>query len=223
VDTGTLVLVASYTKCGGSWLTWMLIDIIYQPKWYCDLVNKNHLDHYIKKTEIPLNKKPTIHIFRHPLDVVCSAWNYVFLTDRFAMLGVNEEKPTESEFYDHFLKRGSLMYFNEQVKYMDAYNYGLKAPIQIKYEDMLLDPKKELQKIIKEGPIDRAIKRYSLENCKKREKDAQQKLERNTNPDYSFYYKAKSFYYKEKMSKAQINKGHAMFYDLILKHWPETI
>lgn len=225
MDKGALVLVASYTKCGGSWLTWMLIDIIYQPEWYCDIVNKTHLDHYIKKTEIPLGRsyKPTIHIFRHPLDVVCSAWNYVHLTDRFKMLAVNEERPTEKEYYDFFIKYGKLKYFNEHIKYMDTYNYGKQAPVQIKYEDMLKNPKKELKKIIKEGPIDRAIKRYSLENCKAREKQAQEKLERNTNPDYSFYYKAKSFYYKDKMSEAQINKGHAMFYDLILEHWPETL
>jgi len=217
------VLVASYTKCGGSWLTWMLIDILYKPPFYCDLVDKSQLDYFVQKTEKPLDIQPNIHVFRHPLDVVCSAWNYVFLTDRLLGLADNLEPPTEAQFYDNFIEKGSLMFFHENIKYMRAYHYGQWAPIQIKYEDLLENPKGQLKKIIASGDIDGAIKKYSLKNCKAREKEKQNQFHRTTNPDYSFYYKADKFYYKEKMTQEQIDKGHEKFYDVINKHWPETL
>ena len=149
------MLVASYTKCGGSWLTWMLIDILYKPPFFCDLVDKSQLDYFVGKTEKPLDIQPNIHVFRHPLDVVCSAWNYVFLTDRLLGLADNLEPPTEAEFYDNFIEKGSLMFFHENIKYIKAYEYGQWAPIQIKYEDLLKNPKGELKKIIASTPAKR--------------------------------------------------------------------
>ena len=60
------MLVASYTKSGGSWLVWMLIEMIHKPPFFCDLVDKSVLDEFVKKTEYPLNlglNNPDIHVF----------------------------------------------------------------------------------------------------------------------------------------------------------------
>ena len=43
MDKGELVLIASFPKSGGSWLVWMLMDLIHKPDYYCDLVDKKIL------------------------------------------------------------------------------------------------------------------------------------------------------------------------------------
>jgi hypothetical protein len=209
------VLIASYPKSGGSWLTWMLIDIIHKPDYHCDQVAKAILDKLIMKTEIPKIANPDIHIIRHPLDVVCSAYNYCFL--------VNKPVPPLSQYIDHYLANGKLLTLNT-VTYQSMYNYGKKAPIQIKYEDMLENTKKELSKIVASVNIDKTIEKYSLDNCKAREKTVDpEKIQRNTNKNYTFFNKATKYYYKEQFTPQQIQKGHTVFAEIIEKHWPDSI
>jgi hypothetical protein len=218
VDKGELVLIASFPKSGGSWLVWMLMDLIHKPDYYCDLVDKKILDSYIHKTERPINhQQPNIHIFRHPLDVVCSAYNYALLTDRSVV--------EEHLFYDVYLNNGHLDNFGNNTTYRTQYEYGLQAPIQIKYEDLLSNTSAQLRKIVTtdQQTLDNTINKYSLENCRKRESEVKDKLSRNTNTNYTFFYKAQKYYYKEKMTQTQIEKGHAVFSDIIKEHWPDSL
>jgi hypothetical protein len=209
------MLIASYTKSGGSWLTWMLIDIIHKPDFNCDQVAKATLDKLIHKTEIPQIANPDIHIFRHPLDVVCSAYNYCLFT--------NKPVPSLHEYIDHYLTNDNLLNL-QTVKYKIMFNYGKKAPIQIKYEDLLENTKQELCKIVESNNIDKTIEKYSLDNCKKREKTIDPvKMQRDINKNYTFFNKATKYYYKEQFTTEQIQKGHNVFADIIEQHWPDSI
>lgn len=217
------MLVASYTKSGGSWLVWMAIELLYKPDYFCDLTDKTILDELVKKTEYPISIRPDIHVFRHPLDVVCSAWNYTQLVQD------EECKLTESEYYDYFLEEGALFNFIPKTQYEDSFVYGLQAPIQIGYEDMLDNPARELIKIVSYNPkaelknVNSAVEKYTLQNCKSREHDAVNTLTRRTNPGHSFFFKARKYYYKEKLNTIQLQKGHAVFSDIIKEYWPDSI
>lgn len=98
------------------------------------------------------------------------------------------------------------------------------APITIRYEDLNKDPVKtlaEVQKLNPDKPIQPSIEKYSLENVRARE--SQVKFSRPTNKKYSFFNKASSFYYTEKLSEKQIDTGFKTYDKFIRKYWPETI
>lgn len=203
---GTLVLVACYPKSGGSWLTWMLIDIIFKPDYYCDQVNKPLLDKMVHKTETVLDKKPHLHMMRHPLDIACSWYNYKLLTNR----------ANKNNFDQHIQQ-----FYADHLKYKGFIKYGLTAPIQIRYEDLLEDPTATLVNIVGQQDVSETIEKYSLANCRNREHQVE--LDRPNNQKFSFFNRAEKFYFKDMMNKSQIHKGHELFGDIILKHWPESL
>lgn len=209
------MLISSYTKSGGSWLTWMLIDILHKPDYYCDQVSKTQLDKLIRKTEQPILDKPDVSIIRHPLDVVCSAYNYCLLTYK--------QVPSREQYIHHYLMNGNLLEI-QGTTYKNMFNYGQRAPIQIKYEDLLENPQKELQKIVGNIDVSDTVEKYSLENCKQREKNIDTVvMQRNTNPNYTFFNKATKYYYKEQFTQEQIQLGHTVFADILEKYWPDSL
>lgn len=208
--------IASYTKSGGSWLHWILIDWLHSPDLLLDLEDKTGLDRYIKKTERPLaGVVPDIHLVRHPLDLCYSLYNYLLLTNR----------ATENEkegLLDSFVE-GNLS-LSRTKSYFSFMEWAESAPITIRYEDLNKDPVKtlgEVQKLNPDKPIQPSIEKYSLENVRARE--SQVKFSRPTNKKYSFFNKASSFYYAETLSEKQIDTGFKTYDKFIRKYWPETI
>ena len=199
------MLVACYTKSGGSWLTWMLIDILHKPKFYCDQVNKTVLDKLIHKTESVLDTKPDVHCMRHPLDVACSWHNYNLLTNR-----------NHSSFDQHIEN-----YFADAHKYKNFIQYGKRATHQIRYEDLLDNTEQTLKQIVGDRDVSEAIKKYSVEHCRLREHSVM--LDRPNNKKYSFFNRATKYYYKDMLNEQQQQKGFAVFRDIIKEYWPETI
>lgn len=208
--------IACYTKSGGSWLHWILIDWLYSPDLLLDLEDKVVLDKYIKKTEIPLTRVvPDIHLVRHPLDLCYSLYNYLLLTNRAT------EKDKE-RLLNSFVE-GNLS-LSQGKTYFSFMDWAESAPITIRYEDLNKDPVKtlsEVQKLKPDKPIQPSIEKYSLENVRARE--SQVKFSRPTNRKYSFFNKASSFYYKEMLSEKQIETGFKTYDRFIRKYWPETI
>jgi hypothetical protein len=208
--------VAAYTKSGGSWITWMLIDILHKPEYNCDTVAKSVLDDLIFKTEVPTVEAPTVHVIRHPLDVVCSAWNYMGLTNRSSTC-------TADEYFNTFLNTGVLPVFNNN-RWMDFVTWGEQAEHQILYNDLVDNPSRELQKIVGDIDVSESVQKYSLETLREREKGVDATaMQRVTNKKYSFFNKASSFYYNEILTEEQINQGHKTFRKEIEKYWPETL
>lgn len=209
------MVVAAYTKSGGSWLTWMLIDAIHKPDFLCDQVNKTVLDRLIHKTEIITASVPDVHLIRHPLDIMCSMWNYMLLTNR-----ANPQQ--ENEFYHNYLTNGqSSLNSTPWTKFVDWANN--KDTIQIKYDDLVADTRSELQRVLPDTDISNTIQKYSVEALRERESESSKKINRPTNENYSFYYMASSFYYKQVLPDHIISKGHALFREQIQQYWPNTL
>ena len=215
MDEGALVLIACYPKSGGSWLVWQLIDILYQPDFYCDQVSKPILDKLIRKTERSISKTPSVHMIRHPLDIACSAWNYVLLTKR----GKPEE---QTAFIDKFIENKSFSKNGVSSENYDKFmNYGSRAPIQLRYEDLLDHTELMLKSIVGDKPVQESITKYSVEACRNREHTKD--IGRVDDKKYSFFAKADKYYYKTIMNQDQINRGHKAFQKYIELYWPETI
>lgn len=215
MDEGALVLIACYPKSGGSWLAWQLIDILYQPDFYCDQVSKPILDKLIQKTERSMPNKPDVHMMRHPLDIACSAWNYMLLTKR--------AKPEEQDnFIDAFIKNKSFNKGGAGSEHYDVFmNYASQAPIQLRYEDLLEHTELMLKSIVGDKPVQESITKYSVEACRNREHSKD--IGRVDDKKYSFFAKADKYYYKTIMNQDQISRGHKAFQKYIELYWPETI
>ena len=210
MDERTLA-IASFTKSGGSWLTWMLIDIIHRPTYFCDQIEKKELDKLINKTEGKTKKLPDIHLIRHPLDVCCSAYNYLLLTDR--------AKQDFNQFVESFCRsKGRVFGENNWANFV---TWAEKCEHQIKYDELCEDPEREIRKILGDIDIRDTLKKYSLEALRKRE--GKTEFKRPNNNNYTFFNKASSFYYKEMMSKKQIETGNKAFEQQIQKYWPKEL
>lgn len=209
------MVIAAYTKSGGSWLTWMLIDAIHKPEFLCDQVDKTVLDKIIFKTEQIVRTTPDVHIIRHPLDVMCSMWNYMLLTNRAT-------ENQETEFYNNFLQNGwSSLNPTPWQHFIDW--AGTENTIQIKYDALVNDTCSELQRVLPDVDISSTIEKYSVEALREREPESSKKINRVTNNNYSFFNKATSFYYKEVLSDDMIIKGHKLFQEQIREYWPNTL
>jgi len=210
-----LEIIASYTKSGGSWLHWILIDWIYSPEKLLDLEEKRTLDKYIRKTELIIpNRTPDLHLIRHPLDICCSLYNYFLLTNR----ATEEDK---KELLDKFVAGQPSLAHNRN--YFEFMEWGMTAPIVIRYEDLNKDPEKALLKVQElnpDKPIKPSIEKYSLDKVRSRE--GKVKFIRPTNRKYSFFNKASSFYYPEILSQEQIHIGLKTYEQFINLYWPET-
>jgi len=223
LDGHTLVIyVASFTKSGGSWLVWMLVDLLTNPDGYCDLMEKEKLDCLVHKTEQPMhNIKYDLQIVRHPLDICCSSWNYLKLTDRANI--------SQHDFYDSFIDTGGKILQLERDSWKNFMAHTEpRTNITIRYEDLLDDTEGTLRKIIaKSNParvLDRipdVVEKYSVENCKSREGNV--KFKRPTNKKYTFFNKAEKYYYDEILTSDQIDRGMEIFGEYIEKYWPESI
>lgn len=209
-------LIASYTKSGGSWLHWILIDWIHSPGKLLDLEEKRILDGYIRKTELIIpNTRPDVHLIRHPLDICCSLYNYFLLTNR----ATEEDK---KELLDKFVGGQPSMAFDRS--YFEFMEWGMTAPIIIRYEDLNRDPEKaliEIQQVNPNKSIKPSIEKYSLDKVRSRE--GKVKFVRPTNKKYSFFNKAASFYYQEILSEKQIEIGLKTYEKFIKLYWPETL
>lgn len=209
------MVIAAYTKSGGSWLTWMLIDAIHKPDFLCDQVDKTVLDKIIFKTEQIVSTTPDVHIIRHPLDVMCSMWNYMLLTNRAT-------ENQETEFYNNFLLNGcsrlNATPWQQFVDWASAEN-----TIQIKYDALETNTESELQRVLPDVDISSTIQKYSVEALRERESDSSKKINRVTNEKYSFFNKATSFYYKDILSDDMISRGHELFNEQIQEYWPNTL
>lgn len=213
------MLIASYTKSGGSWLTWLLIEILHEPDFLCDQVDKKELDKIIPKTEVILKQTPDVHLIRHPLDVMCSMWNYALLTNRAS-------PDQETQFYDLYLAKGrSPLASLNQTRWRDFVRWASSCKYQVKYDSLVNDPASELVKIVrKRQNVSKAVDKYSVEVLREREKSVDaKKIGRVTNKKYSFYNKADSFYYKEILTTEQIKQGQEVFGEELNKFWPETL
>jgi hypothetical protein len=215
VDEGALVLIACYPKSGGSWLAWQLIDILYQPDFYCDQVSKPILDKLIQKTERTIPNKPDVHMMRHPLDIACSAWNYMLLTKR-------AKQEEQRNFIDGFIKNKRFNKGGAGSENYDVFmNYASQAPIQLRYEDLLEHTELMLKSIVGDKPVQESITKYSVEACRNREHTKD--IGRADDKKYSFFAKADKYYYKTIMNQDQISRGHKAFQKYIELYWPETI
>ena len=203
--------IASFTKSGGSWLTWMLIDIIHRPSYFCDQTEKKQLDKLISKTEGKTKKLPDIHLIRHPLDVCCSAYNYLLLTDR--------AKQDFNQFIESFYSTNGRVFGSGNWTLF--VQWAEKCQHQIKYDELCEDPEREIRKILGDIDIRDTLEKYSLEALRVRE--GKKELKRPTNNNYTFFNKASSFYYKELMTEAQIRKGNETFKEHIEKYWPKEL
>ena len=96
-----------------------------------------------------------------------------------------------------------------------------KCEHQIKYDELCEDPEREIRKILGDIDIRDTLEKYSLEALRKRE--GKTEFKRPTNNDYTFFNKASSFYYKELMSKKQIEIGNKAFEQQIQKYWPKEL
>lgn len=223
MDGHTLVIyVASFTKSGGSWLVWMLVDLLTDPDGYCDLMEKGKLDRIVFKTEQPIhNARYDLQIIRHPLDICCSSWNYLKLTDRANI--------SQHDFYESFIETGGKILQLERDSWINFLAHTEpRTNITIRYEDLLDDTEGTMRKIISptnpQHILDRipiVVEKYSLENCKSRE--GKVKFKRPTNKNYTFFNKADKYYYDEILTPAQIDKGMEVFGEYIEKYWPESI
>jgi len=210
VDERTLA-IASFTKSGGSWLTWMLIDILHQPSYFCDQIEKKELDKLISKTEGKTTNLPDIHLIRHPLDICCSAYNYLLLTDR--------AKQDFDQFVESFCRsKGRVFGKNNWANFV---TWAEKCEYQIKYDELCEDPEREIRKILGDIDIRDTLEKYSLEALRKRE--GKTEFKRPNNNNYTFFNKASSFYYKELMSEKQIEIGNKAFEQQIQKYWPKEL
>ena len=223
MDEHTLVIyVASFTKSGGSWLVWMLVDLLTDPDGYCDLMEKDKLDRIVYKTEQPMHSTNyDLQIIRHPLDICCSSWNYLKLTDRANI--------TQHDYYDSFIDSGGKIFQLERDSWKNFMAHAEpRTNITIRYEDLLDDTEGTLRKIVsKSNPariLDRipvVVEKYSVENCKNLEGTV--KFKRPTNKKYTFFNKADKYYYDEILTPEQIRRGHEVFGEYIEKYWPESI
>jgi len=209
------LIIAAYTKSGGSWLTWMLIDAIYKPNFLCDQVDKAVLDKIIFKTERIIRRNPDVHIIRHPLDVMCSMWNYMLLTNRAT-------GNQETEFYNNFLQEGCSSLNTTTWKQFISWA-GTENTTQIKYDALVNDTHSELQRVLPDVNISSTIEKYSVEALRERELESSKKINRVTNEKYSFFNKASSFYYKDILSNDIMDRGHKLFNKQIEEYWPNTI
>lgn len=210
MDERTLA-IASFTKSGGSWLTWMLIDILHQPSYFCDQIEKKELDKLILKTEGKITKLPDIHLIRHPLDVCCSAYNYLLLTDR--------AKQDFDQFVESFCRSKGRVFGKQN--WVNFVQWAEKCEYQIKYDELCKDPEREIRKILGDIDIRDTLEKYSLEALRNRENKTEFKRPNNSN--YTFFNKASSFYYKQLMSEKQIEIGNQAFEPQIQKYWPKEL
>lgn len=210
MDERTLA-IASFTKSGGSWLTWMLIDILHQPSYFCDQIEKKELDKLIWKTENKKTNLPDIHLIRHPLDICCSAYNYLLLTDR--------AKQDFDQFVENFCRSKGEVF--GKLNWVNFVEWAEKCEYQIKYDELCENPEREIRKILGDIDIKDTLEKYSLEALRNRE--GKTEFKRPNNNNYTFFNKASSFYYKQLMSKKQIEIGNKAFEPQIEKYWPKEL
>lgn len=229
MDARTLALklpqpykVAAFTKSGGSWFCWMLTDLCYLPDKFVDTLEKREIDKYILKSETIPPTRPqrfNLHIKRHPLDVACSAWNYMLLTDRAKNI-----KP--EQFWNEYVKsEGKLKHINSgRISWKQFIELADNSSENIlRYEDILDDTENCLRKILgDDNRIPEVLEKYSLKNLREREPTVNYK-QRKTNRQYSFFNKASKYYYREIMPKHIVELGLEKFKPEIEKYWPESL
>jgi hypothetical protein len=208
------MLVAAYTKSGGSWLRWLIMDTKSPQDFYGDLVPSAEIDKHVRKTEYILKRggSADIHIIRHPLDIICSAVNYCHLTNR----------PIDTPSYiDNWITNATLRGLNE-YSWKDFVKWA-GSQHTIRYEDMLEDPVKIVSDFVgKDATL--AVEKYDINRLRAREAGVDSnKIGRETNKKYSFFNKASKYYYDELLTPEQIARGKDKFKEEIEKYWPETL
>jgi hypothetical protein len=199
--------VAAYTKSGGSWLTWLLIEELYKPNFFCDNVSKKLLDGYVYKTE-RVEPTCTIHIVRNPFDLICSAYNYFLLTER----------AVSKDFFKNFLSNKGISGLNPTPWKYFVNHYDKNCEHTITYEDLTENPVETLQNIL---PIsEETLDKYSLEKLRDREAGVNSAvINRTTNKKYSFFNKASKYYYKDMLDKDLIDLGINTFEEELNRYW----
>ena len=198
-------------------MAWMLADALYSPDIYLDQVDRTTVvDTYVRRIEAPESEsKPDVGLIRHPLDVCCSAFNYLLLTNR-----INENK-AEKFFTDYIESRGSVSPLNKGATWQSTMLWlENNASNIVLYDDLVKNPEKVLQTILGKKDVSASVDKYSLEKLRLREKDVdQKKIKRVTNKNYSFFNKGTTMYHKEIMSPEVQTLGNAVFREHIDKYW----
>lgn len=211
------MLIGAYTKSGGSWFRWMLIDLLYEPEVYLDQLPDAEVKKYIDKVEKVGKRLPDIFLLRNPLDLVCSAYNYCNLTNRIV---------NEIDFYTEFFTCGTLQQLNRvSFKRFVEWANNSQNPIFL-YENLLTNTRNILADVTGRplARCDITIQKYSLDSLRAREINVNpEKIQRITNKEYSFFNKGTKYYFEEKVPEDLIALGKEYFFEELNSFWPELL
>jgi hypothetical protein len=170
-----IVWLSSYPKSGNTWIRFQLLNLLYGPQETSTVLDKLMPDihkianpsaikiestafiksHLKMSAEMPLLDQTLgfIYIIRHPLDVMVSNLNYVYLTvDRF--LDEDEKQKIKEQYIDNYIKcmgdprwiRGGMGSWVEHV--VSWLSSRKQYPnVVLRYEEMLKNPFAELSKL----------------------------------------------------------------------------
>jgi len=216
-------MLAGYPKSGNNWIIHLLQYNIIGPEYNPDQKNTN-----IYRTEglIKPTKDKIIYIVRHPLDVMLSFRNYQVITSRVT------EKDFDTYINNYYVRGGAFGYAKwiEHVRYWKQY-----TPYIMSYDNINTKTLEDLYRYC--GlPIEcaeEALESMSFKKLKAKEAKHVQdgdflhfkKMWGTPNmkalkEGKGFFNRGESFYYKEKLTQKQIERGYETFSPEILELWP---